>query len=175
MVGIPPMEGFDGQIIYKCWNTCDEFPNHTTKRVEIRWMLVNQVKGGISGTFHRICYQRSVLGVFLDECPPFLDGYGNFVAFQKMRLSDRSDKNPAAARQPAQDCAQEFAPGEPTWSRARTASTRSSDLKAHGIKWLGQWLQCLSWDQYALPFGNHTWQWEIRCKWRFLAGKIIHV
>jgi hypothetical protein len=79
--------------------------------------------------------------VFFHELPPFLDGV---VIFYLPHVAERYviyiPGSPHGVL--AQDCAQEFAPGEPAWSRAGTASTRTSDSKAQWIKWLGGLSSC---------------------------------
>ena len=105
-------------------------------------MFVDQVKGEYPvETFHGICSQRSFF-VFFHELPAFLDGVVIFclphVAERYLIYIPGSSHGVLA-----QDCAQEFAPGEPAWSRAGTASTRTSDSKAQWIKWLGGLSVCL--------------------------------
>ena len=106
-------------------------------------MLVDQVKGEYPvEPFHGICNQRSFLF--------------SFMSFQHFRMALCIFCLPHVAERYviyipgsshgvlAQDCAQEFAPGEkPAWSRAGTASTRTSDSKTQWIKWLGGLSVCL--------------------------------
>lgn len=117
------------------------FPNHMAKRFG-NMDVGGSGEGGISGWNTSWDMQPTFFFVFFHELPAFLDGV---VFFSLPHVAERYlIYIPGSSHDVlAQDCAQEFAPGEPAWSRAGTASTRTSDSKAQWIKWLGGLSVCL--------------------------------